>query len=97
MVEDEKNWTRLTLRLPAQLHQRLVDNADGRSLNTMIVKMLEDALNATDPGKMSYQDMRKAIMAEVEDRLEDRFAEWIEKMQDGAEDGDKFGIFNKKK
>lgn len=88
MIEDEKNWTRLTLRLPAQLHQRLLDNADGRSLNTTIVKMLEDALKAPDQGQMSYEDMRKAIMAEVEDRMEERFAEWIEQMQidDAAND-----------
>ena len=70
----------MTLRLPGPLHQRLVDSADGRSLNTMILKMLEDALNATGQGKMSYDDMRKTILAELEDRMQERFAEWTKQM-----------------
>jgi hypothetical protein len=46
-MDDEK---RISLRLPADLHSRLVDRAraDRRSLNSEIVYLLEGALDTVD-------------------------------------------------
>ena len=81
MTDDEKNWTRLTLRLPPHLHQRLVNNASGRSLNTTIIKLLEGGLESAETVPKSYQDMRAAIMAEVDQHMEERFSEWLEQIE----------------
>lgn len=81
MVEDDKSWTRLTLRLPPHLHQRLVEHANGRSLNTTILKLLEAALGADEAAQLkSYEDVRAAVSKELREELRKVLAETLHPM-----------------
>ena len=72
---------RLTLRLPPQLHQRLVENASGRSLNTTIVRLLESGLDGDDKKLRSYEDVRKAVLEDVRQEMRDMVADMQAEMQ----------------
>lgn len=83
--DDEKgreNWHRITLRLPPELHQRIVESAGKLSVNAAIVQRLEQSFEDNTAKLKSYDEMRAAIMAEVEQRMEQRFEEWLEQIKD---------------
>lgn len=50
----QDDWTRITLRLPPDLHQRLSSAAEANSLNAVIVAALEEKYPAPPP---SYRDL----------------------------------------
>ena len=84
MPEDEKNWTRLTLRLPPLLHQRLTVLARGRSLNATIIGLLEEAVSAAEQERQkSYDALKDELLKDLRRELDERFAaaargEWKE-------------------
>jgi hypothetical protein len=83
VMESEDNWRRLTLRLPPDLHQKLVWIANGRSLNTTIVMLLDEAVRDRQPvgfastGKKpeDYDEIKSALKAELR-------KEWMADLKD---------------
>ena len=45
----QDEWTRLTLRLPPELHERLVEAAKTSSMNAVVVNALGEAFPPSDP------------------------------------------------
>lgn len=59
-LADER--VQLTLRLPLELHQKLVGAADGASLNAFVVRLLEEGIDRK-PLEKRVRDLMKAEAA----------------------------------
>lgn len=68
---DRDNWVRLTLRLPPELHAKIVSRAGAMSLNAAIVHFLQNALAHEDVLSDVAKSGSKATIEALADKLMD--------------------------
>lgn len=68
-MEDEDRYTRITLRIPKDLHSRLADSAaaTSKSMNAEIIARLTDSFSPLAPGKLPVS---ASVREEVEEFAE---------------------------
>lgn len=62
MADEDKgrdNWHRVTLRIPPELHQKLVESAGTLSLNAWLIMLLDDAMVSSSFVKRSDSVLEK--------------------------------------
>lgn len=80
----QDDWSRITLRLPRDLHEVLVDRAGVKSLNAEIVERLERSLSQPNP------ERDNAALRELKEGLDrnERLKEFAQRILDAAHELD---------
>lgn len=63
-ADDEKgreNWHRITLRIPPELHQRLLASVGNLSLNAWLMQLLDDGLYANETLRQAQELLDRAM------------------------------------
>lgn len=86
---NQNNWSRITLRIPPDLHDRLVAASGARSLNAEIVSTLEEKYPAPTIGEIDSVSVLVRELARMAKSHEERqmIVDAVRKLNDEYEKG----------